>query len=215
MAFIDVSEELARDIAGGLLEIGAVELRPDNPFTWSSGWKSPIYCDNRLVLGHPSLRNLVVTGFEAAMKKWFKSADSISGAATGGIAHAALVADRLRLPMSYVRGSAKGHGQAKRVEGFIRPGTRTVVIEDTVSTGASAYSAANGLREENMEVLGVLAIFSYDFSVAKARAEEERLKVVQLLNYDTLIAVAQEKGVILPKDVERLLAWRAAPDKYA
>jgi orotate phosphoribosyltransferase len=215
MAFIDVSEELARDIASGLLEIGAVELRPDSPFTWSSGWKSPIYCDNRLVLGHPGLRNLVVTGFEVAMKKWFKSADSISGAATGGIAHAALLADRLHLPMSYVRGSAKGHGQGKRVEGFIRPGTRTVVIEDTISTGASAYSAANGLREEKLEVLGVLSIFSYDFAVAMARAEEERLKVVHLLNYDTLIAVAQEKGVIRPEDVERLLAWRATPDKYA
>lgn len=206
--------DVAGAIATGLLQAKAVELRPENPFTWSSGWKSPIYCDNRLVLGYPVLREHIVRGFAAIVEDYFPGINSISGAATGGIAHAALVADRLHLPMSYVRGSAKSHGQQKLVEGYAVAGSRAVVIEDTLSTGKSAYEAAVALQNEGITVLGVLSIFSYDFDAARERMAQTNIPAYRLVGYDALIDTARRLGVIHDEDVSLLKRWREAPDSY-
>ncbi len=206
--------EVERAIATGLLQAKAVELRPASPFTWSSGWKSPIYCDNRLILGYPVLREHIVRGFQSIIEQSFPGIDSISGAATGGIAHAAFLADRLHLPMSYVRGSAKSHGRQKQVEGYAVAGSKAVVIEDTLSTGKSAYEAAEALQSEGITVEAVLSIFSYDFDALKERALKSHIPAYRLVPYDTLIDTAKELGVIRDEDVSLLRRWREAPDSY-
>lgn len=213
-AFHGTARSTVFEIARGLLQIGAVELRPNNLFTWSSGWKSPIYCDNRLVLGSPLLRDLVVEGFESCVSRQFPGLDVVVGTATAGIAHAAMVADRLGLPTAYVRSSAKEHGKQKRTEGRIRQGDRAVVVEDTLSTGKSAYSAVDALLEEGADVLAVLSIVSYDFDSAAKRAEAIQVPAYRLVDYDTLIRVAEENGYVSSADVDLLLSWRAAPETF-
>ncbi|MCL6632099.1 MAG: orotate phosphoribosyltransferase [Alicyclobacillus herbarius] len=210
-----ISQDAAKALARGLLQIRAVELRPHNPFTWSSGWKSPIYCDNRLLLGYPALRQAVVAGFEQLARTYVPGTEVVAGAATGGIAHAAWLADRLQLPMVYVRSSAKGHGQGRRVEGRLPQGARALVIEDTLSTGRSAYQVVDALKEEGAEVLGVFAIFSYGFQPVREHAERTGVSAWSLLDYDTLIEVALESGYIAPDDVTVLQAWRESPETFA
>jgi len=202
------------DIANGLLQIRAVELRPNDLFTWSSGWKSPIYCDNRLVLSYPVLRDMVIDGFQATIQTAFPGLNAVVGTATAGIAHAAIVADRLGLPTAYVRSSAKAHGKQKRTEGRVEQGDRVVVIEDTLSTGNSAYSAVEALQDDGVEVLGVLAIVSYDFEVARARAAAVGVPAYRLVEYSTLVQVAVDKGYISPHDVDMLMTWREAPQTF-
>lgn len=210
-------DSLVQDVdtlARGLLQIGAVELRPNQPFTWSSGWKSPIYCDNRLVLGYPILRDLVIDAFEDIVRNDIPATELIVGTATAGIPHAAILADRLLLPMAYVRSEAKAHGRGKQIEGYVRPGMKAVVIEDTLSTGKSAYQAVKTLREAGIEVLAVLSILSYDFDVAKSVALTSGVPAYRLVPYRALVRVALERGDIADSDVELLMKWRESPETF-
>lgn len=201
-------------LAVGLLQAGAVELRPLQPFTWSSGWKSPIYCDNRVVLGYPLLRNLIVKGFEDIVQRDFPATELIVGTATAGIPHASMLSDRMSLPSAYVRSEAKSHGRKKQIEGYIRPGMKTVVIEDTLSTGGSAYHAVDALQSAGVEVMAVLTILSYDFDVVREKAMASRVPAYRLVPYRALIRVAREHGKIDDNDVELLMKWRERPDAY-
>lgn len=212
--FLDSPMDNKHSIATGMLQIRAVDIRPGDPFTWSSGWKSPIYCDNRLILGYPVLRDQVIEGFTAIVEAFYPGVEVIAGAATGGIAHAAILADRLGLPTAYVRSSAKGHGRQRRVEGKVTLGARTLLIEDTLSTGKSAYDAVEGLQEEGMDVLAVCSIFSYDFEEARQRMTSANVPAHRLLNYETLISVASEQNYVQAADVKALLAWRESPSTY-
>lgn len=207
---LDVADSIAR----GLLQIGAVVVRPNDLFTWSSGWKSPIYCDNRLILSYPALRDQVLRGFEAVMRAYFAGTDLVSGTATAGIPHAAMLADRLGLRMGYVRSSAKGHGMQKRVEGRVYPGATAVVVEDTLSTGTSAYDAVSALQAEGVRVLGVLCVFSYDFDVVKKRVQETGVPAYRLVDYDALLRAALALGVVTAAEEEGLRAWREHPESY-
>jgi len=206
--------ELTTSLARGLLQAKAILLQPNNLFTWSSGWKSPIYCDNRMVLSTPILRTLVADAFQTIVEAEYPGVDAISGAATGGIAHAAWLADRLGLPMTYVRGSAKGHGRQQRVEGRIVPQQRVVLVEDTLSTGQSAYSAVEALQEEGAEVLGVLSIFSYDFSALSEKVQQTGVPAHRLLTYDVLIKEAIAMGWVSNNDEQVLLEWRRDPQAF-
>ncbi|GLG01081.1 orotate phosphoribosyltransferase [Alicyclobacillus hesperidum subsp. aegles] len=201
-------------IARGLLQIGAVELRPSQPFTWSSGWRSPIYCDNRLLLGYPVLRNAVVTGFEAIIENELPAVELIAGAATGGIPHAAMLADRMGLPCAYVRSEPKAHGRGKQIEGYARPGMKAVVIEDTLSTGKSAYNAAQALRDAGVDVISILTILSYDFDIASEKAIETGIPAYRLVPYEVLLQVALERGDIEESDIDLLMKWRKSPDTF-
>ncbi|EJY55828.1 orotate phosphoribosyltransferase [Alicyclobacillus hesperidum URH17-3-68] len=201
-------------IARGLLQIGAVELRPSQPFTWSSGWRSPIYCDNRLLLGYPVLRNAVVTGFEAIIENELPAVELIAGAATGGIPHAAMLADRMGLPCAYVRSEPKAHGRGKQIEGYARPGMKAVVIEDTLSTGKSAYNAAQALRDAGVDVISILTILSYDFDIASEKAIETGIPAYRLVPYEVLLQVALERGDIEESDIALLMKWRKSPDTF-
>lgn len=198
----------------GLLQAGAIELRPQEPFTWASGWKSPIYCDNRLVLGYPMLRNLILRGFEDIILRDFPATELIVGTATAGIPHAAMLADRLALPSAYVRSQAKSHGRGKQIEGYTRQGMKAIVIEDTLSTGGSAYQAVDSLRVAGVDVLAVLTILSYDFDIARDRAVDASVPAYRLVPYRALVRVARERDKIGDNDVELLVQWREHPDAY-
>lgn len=197
-------------IAKYLLDIGAVELRPHDPFTWTSGIKSPIYCDNRLTLSYPEIRKEIARGMVQLIKEHFPDVEVIAGTATAGIPHAAWVADLLNLPMNYVRSSAKGHGKQNQIEGVIKKGDKVVVIEDLISTGKSALQAAQALREQGAVVLGVVAIFTYNFEQAKRKFEEEKLAYVTLSDYLTLINLAQREGILTEADLAKLKEWQAS-----
>lgn len=212
--FLDSPGAEPTSIAIGMLQIRAVDIRPNNPFTWSSGWKSPIYCDNRLILSYPVLRNHVIEGFQSIVETYYPGVEVIAGAATGGIAHAAILADRLGLPTAYVRSSAKGHGRQRRVEGKVAPGAKAILIEDTLSTGKSAYEAVEALQEEGVDVLAVCAIFSYDFDEALQRVISSEVPAHRLLEYNTLIHVASQQGYIPAESVETLLKWRESPSTF-
>lgn len=214
MSFLSVEDAVSRQLASGLLKIGAVEFRPNAPFTWSSGWKSPIYCDNRLTLSYPVLRKAISHGLKDALQMHFPQAEVLAGTATAGIPHAAFVAQELSLPMAYVRSSAKSHGKGKRVEGMIRSGSQVVVIEDTISTGSSAFDAVKALREHGAHVVGVAAIFSYDFDTAVSGAQELDVPVARLLGYPQLIQTAIKMGYISEEDEHRLLSWRKSPETF-
>lgn len=202
-------------LANGLLQIGAVELRPEHPFTWSSGWKSPIYCDNRLVLSYPVLRNLVMDGFTEVIETLYPSVEVVVGTATAGIPHASILADRLGLPTAYVRSSAKEHGKQKRTEGKLAAGAHAIVIEDTLSTGGSAYSAVEALRAEGVIVDAVVTILSYEFDVAREKARETGVPAISLVHYEDIIHAGVLSGRVSEVDVARLLKWRDAPHQYA
>ena len=198
-------------IARDLLKIGAVFFRPDQPFTWASGIKSPVYCDNRLTLSSPEVRDDVENGLAAVIRDYYPSAEILMGTSTAGIAHAAITAHILDLPMGYVRSGAKDHGRQNQIEGRREPGQKTVVIEDLISTGGSVTDVVNVLREAGAEVLGIASIFTYGMKKGKERLEQLGVKNVSLTSFDVIASVAAEEGYILPEDIERLIAFRDNP----
>ena len=199
------------DVARALLSIKAVFLRPDEPFTWASGIKSPIYCDNRLTLSYPEVRTLIDEALAATARERYPEAQALMGTSTAGIAHAAIAADRLGLPMGYVRGSAKDHGRRNQIEGRVEPGERVVVVEDLISTGGSVLDCVRPLREAGAEVLGVVSIFTYGMRRGIERLAAEGVENTSLCDLDTLVEVAAEEGYIRPEDRARLLAFRDDP----
>jgi orotate phosphoribosyltransferase len=205
-------DSTAAKIAEYLLEINAVKLSPNAPFTWTSGWKSPIYSDNRLSLSHPHVRNFIKTSLGELVKSEFPEAQAIIGVATAGIAPGALVADEVNLPFGYVRSEAKKHGMGKQVEGDIKPGQKVVVVEDLVSTGKSSLQAIQSLREFGCEVLGMVSIFTYGFDAAKLAFDEAQCPYFSLSNYNVLVEVAASKNLIEPEQMSVLAEWRKNPD---
>ena len=199
-------------IAKDLLDIKAVFLRPNEPFTWASGIKSPIYCDNRLTLSYPNVRKDIENGLAKLIKDNFSDANCLMGTATAGIAHAALVADILDLPMGYVRGGAKSHGRNNRIEGKVEPGMKVVVVEDLISTGGSSLECVEALREAGCEVIGLIAIFTYGLPKATTNFEAANCKYATLTDYDTLIEVAKQNNYIKDVDMEKLKAWKKDPN---
>jgi len=200
-----------KQIAEHLLSIGAVVLRPNNPFTWSSGITSPIYCDNRLTLSYPEVRKEIETELCEIVKTEYPNAEMLMGTSTAGIPHAAIMASILHLPMGYVRSDAKKHGRGNQVEGLTTDGMKIVVVEDLISTGKSSILAANVLRELGCDVLGIVSIFSYELEVGIQNLAEANVKNISLCNYDTLIKVAAEAGYISPDEVAKLATWRKNP----
>ncbi|MDO4665425.1 MAG: orotate phosphoribosyltransferase [Actinomycetaceae bacterium] len=198
-------------IASGLLEIGAVFFRPHQPFTWASGIKSPVYCDNRLILSAPDLRNLVENALADLISATHPGVEMIMGTATAGIAHAALVAERLNLPAGYVRAASKDHGRQNQIEGKMAPGTKVVVVEDLISTGGSVLDAVAALREGGATVLGVVSIFSYGMQKGKRRFEDANVAASSLITFDVMAHVAADSGFITQADVAKLLAFRDNP----
>lgn len=206
--------ELAKQIAGKLLDIDAVSLRPDEPFTWTSGIKSPIYCDNRMTMSFPEVRRLIYKGFAQKIREQYPEAQVIAGTATAGIPHAAWVSEELGLPMTYVRSKPKGHGKGNQIEGKLDAGAKVIVIEDLISTGGSSIEAAQAIKEVGGEVLAVLAIFSYQFPKAEAAFAEAGFAFDTLSNYTALLEVAQEKGTIRADQLDALAAWRQNPAEW-
>ena len=198
-------------IASSLLSIGAVFLRPEQPFTWASGIKSPIYCDNRLTLSAPRVREQVENGLALLVKRNYPDCEMLMGTSTAGIAHAAITATLLDLPMGYVRGEAKSHGRTNRIEGKMEPGTKVVVIEDLISTGGSAIEVVEALREAGAEVLGIVSIFTYGMKRGLERLEAANVENHSLCNLDVLVEVAEQEGRIGPGWKERILAFRDNP----
>ncbi|WP_341282208.1 orotate phosphoribosyltransferase [Paenibacillus sp. FSL H8-0537] len=206
--------ELPKTIAASLLEIGAVALSPNEPFTWTSGLKSPIYCDNRLTMSYPAIRELVADGFAVVIRERYPDVEVIAGTSTAGIPHAAWVAHKLGLPMAYIRDKAKGHGKQNQIEGRIEPGQKVVVIEDLISTGGSSLKAGLAVREAGAEVLAVLAIFTYQFEQATSAFAEANMPLETLSNYSELIEAAVELGKVQSDDMLKLQAWREDPQSF-
>jgi orotate phosphoribosyltransferase len=204
---------LNQEIAKSLLQINAVKLSPQNPFTWASGIKSPIYCDNRITLSFPAVRNLIINGF-VEKSKAFEPFDIVAGVATAGIPHGALLADRLEKPFIYVREKAKSHGRQNQIEGLISEGCRVLVIEDLISTGGSSLKAVETLREAGCVVVGILAIFSYSFEKATTVFKEANCSFDTLSDYDTLIAQAIDNQYVMPEELATLSAWRLSPETW-
>lgn len=204
-------QEIARQVAGDLLEIKAVFLRPEEPFTWASGIKSPIYCDNRLILSQPEVRKRVERAMADVVLEAFPGTEILMGTATAGIAHAALAADLLNLPMGYVRGGAKGHGRGNQIEGGYSPGQKTALIEDLISTGGSSVEAANALVDAGLEVQGVLAIFTYNMARATETFENAGLTYTALTDLDTLVQVAEQQGFLTAEQAPEVLRFRDNP----
>lgn len=206
--------EITHKVAQYLLQIKAVELRPENPFTWVSGIKSPIYCDNRKILSHPSIRNYVVEGFCSLVDEQYPHVDCVAGVATAGIAHAALVAWRQNLPMVYVRSKAKEHGMQNLIEGVIEEGQKVVVVEDLISTGKSTLAAVEALRAKEVDVLGAIAIFSYGFEETAKRFEDADCPFQTLSQYDVLVEEALTHNYVTKEYYETLKEWRLNPKKW-
>ena len=203
--------EIAKKVAGNLLKIKAVFLRPDEPFTWTSGIKSPIYCDNRLILTSPEARNVVENAIAETVKREYPDAEALFGTSTAGIAHAAIAGHILGMPMGYVRSSSKDHGRNNKIEGKLEKGTKVVVIEDLISTGGSVIDVVDSLREAGAEVLGIVSIYTYGMKKGLERLKEANVKNVSLTDFDTTISVAVEIGYIKPEDEKRLKAFRDNP----
>ena len=203
--------ELKKEIAKGLLSIEAVFLRPEEPFTWASGIKSPIYCDNRLTLTAPEVRTKVEEGLVQTVKENYPDCEVLMGTSTAGIAHAAIVGHLMNLPMGYVRSSAKDHGRTNQIEGKLLPGQKVVVIEDLISTGGSAIDTVKVLREAGADVLGIASIFTYGMKKGIDRMAEADVKNVSLCDLDALVEVAAETGYIKEEDKERILQFRENP----
>ena len=199
---------MEKRIAGALLSIGAVFLRPEEPFTWASGIKSPIYCDNRLTLTAPEVRDQVENGLMEIIRREYPDVEVLMGTSTAGIAHAAIVAHMMHLPMGYVRGGNKDHGRQNRIEGKLEKGQKVVVVEDLISTGGSVIEVVDALREAGAEVLGIASIFTYGMQKGLDRLAAANVKNVSLSNFDVLAEVAAEKGYIRPEQVERLIRFR-------
>lgn len=209
-----LNEDKALKVAEFLLQIKAVKLNPKYPFTWASGIKSPIYCDNRVTLSYPQIRTFIRQAFAEAILESFGKPDIIAGVATGGIAQGALVAEELGLPFIYVRSNAKGHGMGNLIEGYFEKGQRVVVIEDLISTGGSSLKAVEALRDAGLEVKGLLAIFSYGFDVATQNFNEAHCPYITLSNYDILLQKAVSDNVLSEADLSSLQAWRTNPKEW-
>ncbi len=202
---------MKKKIAKDLLKIGAVFLRPDEPFTWASGIKSPIYCDNRLTLSAPKVRTDVEEGLKETIEKFYPDVEVLMGTSTAGIAHAAITAHLMGLPMGYVRGGAKDHGRGNQIEGKLEKGQKVVVVEDLISTGGSVLEVVQVLRDAGAEVLGVASIFTYGMQKGLDRLAEAKVENHSLSNFDVLCEVAAKEGYIKEEDVERLMKFRANP----
>ena len=207
-------ENMQLEVAKRLLAIDTIKIQPETPFTWASGWKAPIYCDNRKVLSFPETRSFICRQFTKLIREKYPNAEAIAGVATGAIAHGVLVADALGLPFIYVRTKPKGHGLENLIEGDIQPGTKVVIIEDLVSTGASSLTAAEAIRNYGAEVLGMLAIFTYNFSQAAKNFENANIELTTLSNYNLLLKLAHESGEITNDQFESLNNWRKSPETW-
>ncbi len=205
--------DISKRIASQLLQIKAIQLNPRNPFTWASGLKSPIYCDNRLSLSYPHVRQEICQGF-VTLSHQFDRFEVVAGVATAGIAHGVLLAEALGLPFAYVRSAAKKHGRRNRIEGRIESGQRVIVVEDLISTGGSSLDAIRALRDAGAEVVGLLAIFTYEMSFAAERFSSEEVVVSTLTSYSSLLPVAKEQAYINAADLATLREWRDAPAKW-
>lgn len=203
----DIQIQIAKD----LLSIKAVFFRPDEPFTWASGIKSPVYCDNRLTLAYPEVRTHVEEALAKTVKEVYPEAEAIMGTSTAGIAHAAITAQIMGLPMGYVRSGAKDHGRKNQIEGKLEKGQKVVVVEDLISTGGSVIEVVNVLREAGAEVLGIVSIFTYGMQKGLDRLAAADVKNVSLTNFDVIAEIAAQEGYIAPTDVERLIAFRNNP----
>jgi orotate phosphoribosyltransferase len=209
-----MTNRISTRIAKALLEIQAVTLRPHEPFTWASGIRSPIYCDNRLTMGYPKIREMIADGFVDLIREQFGEVDVIAGTATAGIPHAAWVAQKLHKPMIYVRSSAKKHGKGNLIEGVLKEGQKVVVIEDLISTGGSSLQAVQGVRDAGGDVVGVAAIFTYEFPQATAAFAEAGVPFATLSSYSALLPTAAAENYISADDIELLTRWKEAPEKF-
>lgn len=214
MPIIKVMEETAGKIASMLLEIKAIKLNTEKPFQWASGWKSPIYCDNRLSLSYPQVRQAIRDGMVAAIRENFFSAEAIAGVATAGIPQGVLVADALNLPFLYVRPKPKDHGMENLIEGKLERGQKVVVIEDLVSTGGSSLKATQALRDAGAEIMGMVSIFSYGFDIAHRNFYEANVSLISLCDYSHLLRFALEKKYIDENQLTSLKAWRVDPSNW-
>ena len=208
------TNEVALQVAQLLLKVRAVKLQPKKPFTWASGWKSPIYCDNRLTLSYPSIRTYIRQEFVKVIEEEFGDVDLIAGVATGGVALGVLIAQEMGLPFAYVRSSQKAHGLTNQVEGVVESGQRVVVIEDLISTGGSSLKAVEALRKLECDVKGLLAIFSYGFEIAKENFKKAKCPMFTLSDYNALTEQALADDFIQIKDLEPLKKWRENPSKW-
>ncbi|NOR86810.1 MAG: orotate phosphoribosyltransferase [Bacteroidales bacterium] len=208
------NNEVAENIAKSLLQVKAVKLSPDKPFSWASGWKSPIYCDNRLTLSYPQIRTYIRQQFVKKINDEIGHIDLVVGVATGGIAIGALVAQEMGLPFAYVRSSQKEHGLINQVEGVVESGQRVVVIEDLISTGGSSLKAVEALREKGCNVKAIIAIFNYGFDIAVKRFEEAKCRMLNLSDYDSLIEFAMNSDYIKKTDYAKLKKWREDPANW-
>lgn len=197
-----------------LLQINAIKLKPENPFTWASGWKSPIYCDNRILLSYPPIRNYIREQMARQVEELYGKPDLIAGVATGAIGIGILVAEHLGLPFIYVRPKPKSHGRQNQIEGYAEKGQTVVVIEDLISTGMSSLNAVDALEEAGLKVKGMLAIFSYGFDLSQQRFKERNLSLNTLSNYDYLISQASDTGYVNPDQLETLKSWRNNPQEW-
>lgn len=209
-----IFKETALKVSEFLLQIKAIKLSLNSPFTWASGWKSPIYCDNRITLSYPPIRNYIRQQFVQLINSEFGSVDCIAGVATGGIAHGVLVAQDLGLPFVYVRNSKKGHGLTNLIEGVVESGQSVIVIEDLISTGGSSLNAVEALRSRGVYVKGLIAIFTYGFNIAKERFKQANCPVYALADYHHLILQALENGYIRESDFDKLEMWRENPSTW-
>jgi len=207
--------EVAQKVAESLLQIKAIKLQPKKPFTWASGWKSPIYCDNRVALSHPPIRTYIRQKLSELIQEEFGSVEMISGVATAGIPQGVLVAQDLGLPFTYVRPSSKDHGRQNQIEGELVSGQRVVVVEDLISTGKSSLKAVQALRDAGCNVVGLVSIFTYGFAEAEKNFAEAKCRLISLCNYDTLLEVAAKHNYILNSDLELLDTWRANPADWS
>ena len=197
-----------------LLKLKAIKLQPNDPFTWASGWKSPIYCDNRIILSNISSRNKIANYFSQLITEKYKDVDVIAGVATGAIGIGILVAEKLNLPFIYVRPEAKKHGRQNQIEGEVSKGKKIIVIEDLISTGKSSLNAVKALREAELDVLGMIAIFTYDFEISKNNFLKDSVKLNTLSNYSELLKKAVEINYVSEKDIETLQKWNKSPESW-
>lgn len=207
-------ESIEKSIAKSLLQIKAIKLNPTNPFTWASGWNSPIYCDNRKILSYPDARKDVYNAFAKVIADLYPEAEIIAGVATGAIAHGVLAAEKMGKPFIYVRSSPKAHGLTNQVEGEYHKGAKVVVIEDLISTGGSSLSAVEALRDAGCEVLGMVAIFTYGFATAEKNFDNAGVKLKTLSNYNTMIELAIEQGYVAENHLATLREWRESPSTW-
>lgn len=214
MSLVKIQERTAGSVAAKLLEIEAIKLNHKTPFTWSSGWKSPIYCDNRLALSYPEIRTFIKNELVNAVRENFASAECVAGVATAGIPQGALVADALALPYVYVRPKPKDHGMGNLIEGKVTPGQKVVVVEDLISTGGSSLKAAEALRNSGFQVLGMVAIFTYGFDDASRNFEREKIQLVCLSDFNHLLVAAVDKKYLDETQLSHVKSWRQDPANW-